>query len=221
MIRFLRQHAVLVILITGMSIRLVTIAMPGTEAMTDIQRWGAQALFGGFTNVYGLRDTRLAEALVWAWHSENPREAFRKVGEDVQRVIMRGPAYGPVSAFLFWWSASWAYSLKGSFVRGGPLMNACFNLSSILAVLLTALAASSFLAREKFPARALAVGCFCLSPALLLHSALGYVDSVFTMFGFFSLVFLYRRRYRPAVWCAALSCLTRSEERRVGKECRL
>lgn len=82
----------------------------------------------------------------------------------------------------------------------------------VLCALATALVAWVFLREEGLANPRLAVAAFWLNPIMLLHTPiLGYVDSVFALLGFCSLILLYRRRFTGSIFFLALSCLTKPQ----------
>jgi hypothetical protein len=202
----LRNRKFWLIILLGVVLRAAALSLPGTDDMLTNQVWGARALEQGITRVYMYDDSYLINRIISRWtgvpYPDKPLHYQTQIG-----LLDYTPNYPPLSMYLFWLS-TWVCSLLegGKLVLGG-LLNACFNFVPVVCALVTALLAWVFVKKEGLARPLTAVAAFWLNPIMIYHTpVLGYVDSVFALFGFGALILLYRKKFTGAAVLLALSC---------------
>jgi hypothetical protein len=203
----------LILLLLGLGVRILTLPMPGTEDMLTNQIWGARTVEQGITRTYILDDTDYLTKAILFWRHlpyHSPPPTYQSELGTLDHV----PNYPPLSVYSFWLS-TWIAKLiplGAGRLQAGGVLNACFNVLPLLGALGIVVVTWSFLRAEGAVTPWWAVTAFWLNPVMLLHSpVLGYVDSVFTLFGFCSLWLLYQKRFTGSVIFLVLSCLTKPQ----------
>jgi hypothetical protein len=202
---FTRQtRALLIILGIGLAARIIVLGLPGTSDMAVNQTWGTVALEHGVTRIYIFNDAYYLDKLAFAFKGIPFRAKF--AFPTPTGILDYVPNYPPLSLYYFA-AATWICSiLQGGHLHAGKLLNACFNFPSVVASFATALVALRFVQKELPGREVLVTAAFWLSPVMFYFSpVLGYVDSVFALFGLLCLVFLYRRRYTASLFFLAIS----------------
>lgn len=115
MFRTLKDTRFLLMIAIGLGLRVLTMALPGTEDMYTNQLWGARALEQGITRVYMYEDTYYFDKAALLWK----RIPFRYAPPAYQTeigMLDHVPNYPPLSLFFFWLSTG-----ACKFLQGGKL----------------------------------------------------------------------------------------------------
>ena len=207
----MKNRKILLVIMLGLAARILLLPLPGTEDMRTNQLWGARVLERGVSRVYIYEDRDYLAKGFLLWHGLPFHSAHVEYQTELGK-LDHVPNYPPLSIYAFALSAALARQVQGGRLKEGGLLNACFNLLPVLCALATALILWSFVEREKLGEAWPVLAAFWLNPVMLFHTPiLGYVDAVFAVVGFGSLVALYRRRYTSSVIFAALSCMIKPQ----------
>jgi hypothetical protein len=206
-----KNRKILLIIVLGLALRILLMPLPGTPDMLTNQLWAASVLDQGISRTYIFTDTDYLTKACLYWRGLPYHSAPVRYHTELG-TLDHVPDYPPLSIFAFALSAALARQVQGGRLRTGGVLNACFNLLPVVCALATVLILWRFVEKEKLGQAWPAVAAFWLNPVMILHTpVLGYVDAVFALVGFGSLLALYRRRYTESAILAALGCMIKPQ----------
>ncbi|HTI73344.1 MAG TPA: hypothetical protein VMF06_25450 [Candidatus Limnocylindria bacterium] len=207
---FFKRHAFALVILSGLSVRLILLPFPGTEDMEHCRMWGAMTLKPGILYMYTQTDT---EVMTFFILLSKHIHAHPQVTNMTALGPFNGfPDHPPGLMLMLDASVRLSKLLDSGSLRRGPLLDACLNLPPVIFSLGITLLIWWFTRAENLPHPMWAVMAFWLNPALILDSPLlGYADSMFAFFGLLALILFYRRKYEWSALAFALGCLSKPE----------